>query len=616
MEIESQNRHNDEAAIPMQEIKPSRNGQNADPYIALKYTDVNYSVSKRPKLCFGPKKVKQILKDLNGSFYEGELVALMGPSGAGKTTFLHVLSGQYMAGKLEGEIKIHGKTRTWKNKHKFRHHCAYVAQDDTLFSNLTTMETFTFASRLRLPREMSAAKKHERVMQVVDDLSLSRALPTFVGTPGVPGGVSGGERKRVSIGAEMIHDPNLVFLDEPTSGLDSWTARSVIQNLKFLTSTRNKTIVVTIHQPSTDVFNLFDKLVILARGDMIYNGRTDNVINYFAGIGYQCPTFVNPSEFIMDLVQPGFGVDPNQAREEKAVSRESHAKAEKISKEYVQTEDDIKTTERINQLISNYKESDMPKVFTTLTKEHTTNPPQMQGNKNFWPVETFILLHRAMLQTARDKENIISKVMQMLFQSFLAGFVFLQLGNDQTSIQDRQGLLFYCIMSSFMPFLMNIITMFPKERRVFFKEYSNGAYGSLSYYISKIVSEFPFNIVYPMIFAIPIYFMADLNMGADHFFIFYAVCLLVALNANALGLMISTGQDSLELLNNNNIDLILSFSSSRSRHRCLSHPRSNGHASYDDHVWSVGQLRLYSKLHLVAPISLAPQVFLPNFVKE
>eukprot|EP01101_Sappina_pedata_P009752 TRINITY_DN578_c0_g2_i4.p1 TRINITY_DN578_c0_g2~~TRINITY_DN578_c0_g2_i4.p1 ORF type:complete len:527 (-),score=128.36 TRINITY_DN578_c0_g2_i4:343-1923(-) len=346
MEIESQNRHNDEAAIPMQEIKPSRNGQNADPYIALKYTDVNYSVSKRPKLCFGPKKVKQILKDLNGSFYEGELVALMGPSGAGKTTFLHVLSGQYMAGKLEGEIKIHGKTRTWKNKHKFRHHCAYVAQDDTLFSNLTTMETFTFASRLRLPREMSAAKKHERVMQVVDDLSLSRALPTFVGTPGVPGGVSGGERKRVSIGAEMIHDPNLVFLDEPTSGLDSWTARSVIQNLKFLTSTRNKTIVVTIHQPSTDVFNLFDKLVILARGDMIYNGRTDNVINYFAGIGYQCPTFVNPSEFIMDLVQPGFGVDPNQAREEKAVSRESHAKAEKISKEYVQTEDDIKTTER------------------------------------------------------------------------------------------------------------------------------------------------------------------------------------------------------------------------------------------------------------------------------
>eukprot|EP01101_Sappina_pedata_P003338 TRINITY_DN1357_c0_g1_i3.p1 TRINITY_DN1357_c0_g1~~TRINITY_DN1357_c0_g1_i3.p1 ORF type:complete len:702 (-),score=226.60 TRINITY_DN1357_c0_g1_i3:37-2013(-) len=542
-ELNKQLQHDDEDNIYTRD-----NMDDPNTTIALKYTDISYTVSKMgfsmTRLCFAPPQKKKILKDLNGAFYEGELSAIMGPSGAGKTTFLTLISGRYMTGKIEGEIRIHGTVRTWKNRNKFRRHCAFVAQDDTLFGNLTTMETFTFASRLRLPREMSSAKKHARVMEVVDELSLSRALPTSIGTPGIPGGVSGGERKRVSIGVEIIHDPNVIFMDEPTSGLDSWTARSVIQNLKIMTREKNKTIIVTIHQPSSEVFMLFDRLVVLARGEMIYNGKVAQVVPYFAGLGYQCPQFVNPSEFVMDLVQPGYGVDPLALREKKAENREA---ADPKNKDYVQTEDDINTTERIGKLVSSYAESPMAKEHTIRNKEHDTKPPQMDGNPNFWIVETLILLHRAALQTGRDKMKIYSKLMQVLFMGFFGGFIFLQLDNDQASIQSRQGVLFFCCTSCFMPYLMNVLTLFPMEKMVFFKEYSSGAYGSLSYYVAKNISELPFNIAFPMIFSIIIYFMVGLKTEADAFFIFYTCVMLVALNANSLGLLISTAISNLNL---------------------------------------------------------------------
>eukprot|EP01101_Sappina_pedata_P007681 TRINITY_DN4104_c0_g1_i1.p1 TRINITY_DN4104_c0_g1~~TRINITY_DN4104_c0_g1_i1.p1 ORF type:complete len:651 (-),score=161.15 TRINITY_DN4104_c0_g1_i1:9-1961(-) len=512
--------------------------------IALKYTDITYTISSMGfsarRLCFAPNKKKVILKNLSGAFYEGELVAIMGPSGAGKTTFLTLIAGRYMSGKIEGEIKIHGHRRTWKNRNSFRRHCAFVAQDDTLFGTLTTMETFTFAARLRLQREMSSSKKHARVMEVIDDLSLSRAMHTYVGTPGFPGGISGGERKRVSIGVEMIHDPNVVFMDEPTSGLDSWTARSVVHNLKLLTREKNKTIIVTIHQPSSEVFSAFDRLVMLARGEMVYNGKVSEVVPYLAGLGYQCPEFVNPSEFVMDIVQPGFGEDSVAVRQKMAANREMAGSGKNKTQAQAQPdEDDTKTAERIASLVSAYNNSPMATEHTIRNKEHTQKPPQMEGHPNFWIVEVLILLHRAALQNVRDKMKIIPKLMQILFTSIFAGFVFLQLDSDQEAIQSRMGVLFFGVTSCFMPFLMNILTTYPMERMVFNKEYSSGAYGTLSYFIAKLIADFPLNVTLPMIFSIIFYFMVGLRTEADCFFIFYTAIMIVGLNGNSLGLMLS-----------------------------------------------------------------------------
>eukprot|EP01101_Sappina_pedata_P003343 TRINITY_DN1357_c0_g3_i1.p1 TRINITY_DN1357_c0_g3~~TRINITY_DN1357_c0_g3_i1.p1 ORF type:complete len:303 (-),score=73.95 TRINITY_DN1357_c0_g3_i1:31-939(-) len=191
----------------------------------------------------------------------------------------------------------------------------------------------------------------------------------------------------------------------------------------------------------------------------------------------------------------------------------------------------------------------MAKEHTIRNKEHDSKPPQMEGHPNFWIVEMFILLHRATLQNIRDKTKVYSKVMQVLFTSFFGGFVFLQLGKDydQQSIQSRMGILFFSMTSSFMPFLMNILTMFPMERRVFVKEYSSGAYGSLSYFISKIATEFPLNAILPMMATIIIYFMVDLKMEADAFFVHYTAALLNSLCANSLGLLISTAFNNVQL---------------------------------------------------------------------
>ena len=150
--------------------------------------------------------------------------------------------------------------------------------------------------RLSLPKE----KKTKKVAQLIQDLKLERAADTFVGGNFLKG-ISGGERKRTSIGVELMTDPNLLFLDEPTSGLDSFTAFLLITLLKNFAVREHKTVIFTIHQPSSDTFFLFDKLMLLAKGKFIYQGPTPAAVGYFSTIGYNCPEYTNPADYFIEI---------------------------------------------------------------------------------------------------------------------------------------------------------------------------------------------------------------------------------------------------------------------------------------------------------------------------
>ncbi|KAG2554670.1 hypothetical protein PVAP13_9KG595500 [Panicum virgatum] len=256
--------------------------------IYLKFTEVKYRVAAKGSS-------REILGGISGSASPGEVLALMGPSGSGKTTLLSILGGRAGGGAVEGCVSYNDEPYGKSLKRRI----GFVTQDDVLFTHLTVKETLTYAALLRLPRTMTRQQKRERAMDIIYELGLERCQDTMIGGSFVRG-VSGGERKRVCIGNEILINPSLLFLDEPTSGLDSTTALRIIQLLHDIAED-GKTVITTIHQPSSRLFHKFDKLILLGKGSLLYFGKASEAMPYFQSIG--CTPFIamNPAEFLLDL---------------------------------------------------------------------------------------------------------------------------------------------------------------------------------------------------------------------------------------------------------------------------------------------------------------------------
>ena len=177
---------------------------------------------------------------------------------------------------------------------------AYVQQDDILFQTMTVRECLEFAAKLKL--KGTYAEKIQRAEDIIKELRLNKCQNTKIGGPLIKG-VSGGESKRTSIGVELITDPNLIFLDEPTTGLDSFTATSVIETLRELANS-GRTVISTIHQPNSDIYELFDRLMLLAQGKIIYFNQASLAVDYFGTLGpqYRCPELSNPADHFMTIM--------------------------------------------------------------------------------------------------------------------------------------------------------------------------------------------------------------------------------------------------------------------------------------------------------------------------
>ncbi|KAG2543370.1 hypothetical protein PVAP13_9NG742000 [Panicum virgatum] len=257
--------------------------------IYLKFTEVKYRLSAKKG------SPREILGGISGSVSPGEVLALMGPSGSGKTTLLSILGGRAGGGAVEGCVSYNDEPYSKSLKRRI----GFVTQDDVLFTHLTVKETLTYAALLRLPRTMTRQQKKERAMDIIYELGLERCQDTMIGGSFVRG-VSGGERKRVCIGNEILINPSLLFLDEPTSGLDSTTALRIVQLLHDIAED-GKTVITTIHQPSSRLFHKFDKLILLGKGSLLYFGKASEAMPYFQSIGCTPLIAMNPAEFLLDL---------------------------------------------------------------------------------------------------------------------------------------------------------------------------------------------------------------------------------------------------------------------------------------------------------------------------
>ncbi|KAK1987777.1 hypothetical protein LZ30DRAFT_756446 [Colletotrichum cereale] len=247
-------------------------------------------------LSFQPKKSsKKILQNVTGSIDRGTLTAVMGGSGAGKSTFVNVLMGKTK--NTGGRVDVNSSP---DKLDRYKKVIGYVPQDDIVLPELTVRENIVHCAKVRLPRTWSTADIESHVDSVIDCLELTHVRNSLVGSVGRPV-ISGGQRKRVSIGMELAAAPMAIFLDEPTSGLDATAASSMMRTLKAV-ARLGITVIVVIHQPRTEIFDLFDNLILLGNGQIVYEGHQHEVQDYFEGLGFTFPKHSNHGDVITDII--------------------------------------------------------------------------------------------------------------------------------------------------------------------------------------------------------------------------------------------------------------------------------------------------------------------------
>ncbi|KAI9733116.1 MAG: hypothetical protein M1834_003663 [Cirrosporium novae-zelandiae] len=268
----------DESAKLMIDHKPA----------SLQFEKVSYSLNG-----------KTILSDIQGSAQPGQLTAIIGASGAGKTTFLDILARKNKRGIVQGSFYVNGEKVP---DNDYRRVIGFVDQEDTMLPTLTVHETILNSALLRLPRDMSSSAKEQRAYEVEKQLGIWAIRDQLIGSEEGKGrGISGGEKRRVGIACELVTSPSILFLDEPTSGLDAYNAFNVVECLVTLAKSYNRTVIFTIHQPRSNIVALFDQLMILAKGKTVYSGPFSSCQPYFDHIGYSCPPGFNIADYLVDL---------------------------------------------------------------------------------------------------------------------------------------------------------------------------------------------------------------------------------------------------------------------------------------------------------------------------
>uniref|UniRef100_M4DE55 ABC transporter domain-containing protein n=1 Tax=Brassica campestris TaxID=3711 RepID=M4DE55_BRACM len=411
--------------------------------------------------CFCAKPLATLLDDVSGEACDGDILAVLGASGAGKSTLIDALAGRVAKESLRGSVTLNGDNVLQSSLLKVI--SAYVMQDDLLFPMLTVKETLMFASEFRLPRSLSKSKKMERVEALIDQLGLRNAADTRIGDEGHRG-VSGGERRRVSIGIDIIHDPIVLFLDEPTSGLDSTNAFMVVQVLKRIAQS-GSIVIMSIHQPSARILDLLDRLIILSRGKSVFNGSPANLPSFFSDFGHPIPERENITEFSLDLVRE-LEREPNEGTRELVDFNDGWQK-KKFARDTTQTasQQALSLKEAIDASVSRGK----------LVSGSSGSMETISSYANPSLFETFILAKRYMKNWIRMPELVGTRIATVMVTGFLLATVYWKLDNTPKGAQERLTLFAFVVPTMFFCCLDNV-PVFIQERYIFLRETAHNGY--------------------------------------------------------------------------------------------------------------------------------------------
>ncbi|XP_065356937.1 ATP-binding cassette subfamily G member 4 [Calliphora vicina] len=471
--------------------------------LRLHFNNINY-VSKQ---------TKKILHDACGEFKSGRLTAILGPSGAGKTSMLNVLSG-FKASGVSGNFLINGEER---NLLEFRKMSSYIPQEFAMLDLLTVQETLKVSTDLKLSTQTKQPEKEQIINDILHMLNMERSRHTLVRN------LSGGERKRLSIGVELVTNPPIMFFDEPTSGLDSVASFQVLTYLRRL-ARDGRLIVCVVHQPSSRLMQLFDDILVMSGGRVLYSGAQEQMIQCFQKASFECPQYYNPADFVLevssDLDNPNLNrlIENNQLKHIlKSISSNGTETTGLLTNSSSHISVDMKNLAAITNCTSH---------CALRPKEQVTVCRQFE-----------VLMKRSMISMCRNMIAVQLRIIMHIVVAILLGIVFWDIGNDGAKALTNSSFIFFVVMFVFFGNAMPSIFLCPQECAVFIREYLNGWYSIKAYYMAKIVSDLPLQILCPTLLMSIAYYMTGQPNEVERFVMCWGICLLTAIIGHFIGLV-------------------------------------------------------------------------------
>jgi len=424
-------------------------------HVDLCFENISMVLESKKKNGEGGRKILD--GSISGCAKRGRMLAIMGPSGAGKSSVVHAL-----AGRVKEDPKIRVSGRRYVNDAPVAGYsllpAAFIEQSVNFFPYMTVRETITFRVNLILGSLLSKSARDEMVADLLEQVGLTNSADTIVGNAKVRG-ISGGEKKRLSIAVEMIASPSLIFLDEPTSGLDSTAATSLVTTLRRLADS-GKTVVAVIHQPSQHVFEKFDDLLVVSGGKLMYFGERSKVRSHMENYACGASSEIGTAEHLLDCVSTTPMENESQSDADKRV--------EKLAQVARSQPLDVRKQKETKSIALSKRGGPRANILTQFK----------------------LLLDRSIREVLRAKSVIIIKCVQQISTAIIYGGIY-SLGNDQSSIQDRIGLLSLIAIGSSNMAVATSIRSFPKEKAIVSNELAGGMYRTMPYFLGKAISEIP-----------------------------------------------------------------------------------------------------------------------------
>ncbi|PKU71423.1 ABC transporter G family member 38-like [Dendrobium catenatum] len=482
--------------------------------LVMSFNEVNYYVDT-------PAEMKeqgitedrlQLLRGVTGAFRPGILTALMGVSGAGKTTLMDVLAGRKTGGYIEGDIRISGYA---KNQATFARISGYCEQFDIHSPQLTIRESLIFSALLRLSNEVSKEEKLRFVDEVIDLVELDNLKDALVGLPGISG-LSTEQRKRLTIAVELVANPSIIFMDEPTSGLDARAAAIVMRTIRN-TVDMGRTVVCTIHQPSIDIFESFDELLLLKRGgQVIYYGplgqNSQKLISYFEEIpGVQkIKNERNPADWMLEASsissEARLQIDFAEIYKSSSLHMRNSALVRELSKPVPGTSDLYFSTP--------FPQSNFGQFKICLWKNWSI----------YW----------------RNPEYNLTRVFVTIVTALLVGSIFWKIGKQREKSTDITVVIGAMYLAVIFVGFGNCSTVQPTittERSVFYREKAAGMYSDLPYALSQVFVEVPYVFFQASYYSLMVYSMMSFEWTVTKFLWFFIISFLTFLYFTYYGMM-------------------------------------------------------------------------------
>ncbi|XP_053669213.1 protein scarlet-like [Anopheles marshallii] len=465
-----------------------------------------------------------ILNDISGTLLPGTLVALMGPSGAGKTTLMSALAFRMSDNMTTvGDIRVNGCPIG-----PYMYNISgYIYQDELLPESITVQEHLQLMANLKLGKRVSAERKRAMIADILSKTGLERCANTKIANAtGIGKTLSGGEKKRLAFAVEMLSKPKYLFCDEPTTGLDSYSARQLVEMMKLLTRC-GTTVLCSIHQPAEKLLYEFDSLILLTGGRTGFIGSPNEAVQFLRLQGLECADGYNKADFLVKVLSsPTDGNAKGNRFTTAAICPET------ICNNYAASE----AARRQESLIS-------AELYRTAVegRDKAFRKQLTKDRGRCWFYTLYWLMYRHVLQSHRNPNLQYFKIVQRIGIAILVGLCFSDaIELSQRGVQAMQGVIFLIVSeNTFLP-MYAALSMFPESFPLFQREKKANLYGTVQFYISSILSITPFVLLETCAFILIVYFLANLRPTLLGLAVTVAISVLVMNVSIACGCFFST----------------------------------------------------------------------------